>query len=666
MKKFTFSLLICLGLFQAKSQSQIDLPITWDDTANIDYTTIAFEGGISMADLDPTNAANNVLKFIKPTGAQAWAGVTLSTTLGLASTIPFTPSANTVSMKFFAPASGMSIMLKAEVAGSPTIFVEATATTTVANGWETLVFDFASPSNGTINYANNYNLLSVFPTFLAPAANDTFFVDSVYFGGATGGPIGLQQIDLPISWDDTANVDYTTVAFEGGQSMADIDPANPANNVLKFTKPTGAQPWAGVTLGDQTLANPIPFTTSEKLITVMVYSPAAGMPIMLKAEIQGGGGFAEAQDTSTVANQWELLSFDFNSPTAGSIDPNLSYNMISFFGDFLNPANGQIFYIDDVNFGMPAPPTHDVTFMVDMNGYSGTITGLNVSGNFNDWCGTCNQMSDANMDGIWEVTLPIAADSIEWKYTMNNWAVQENFTEGDPCTKTTGGFTNRFAIFSGDTTLGPVCWEQCAACPQNIVNVTFRVDMSEVTETFTTPELNGTFNGWCGTCNAMSDEDGDNVWEVTIPFNEGDSIEYKFSADNWTIQEMNDPEAPCTNGNTQYTNRVLEIPAADITLEAVCWGSCYVCDSTNSVNEINASAFAVYPNPAKDMVTVSGLNDNSSYTITVVDMLGKTQIVTYTRNSSLVIDTKNLENGIYFITISNNASMQTQRIVVSH
>ena len=49
-------------------------------------------------------------------------------------------------------------------------------------------------------------------------------------------------------------------------------------------------------------------------------------------------------------------------------------------------------------------------------------------------------------------------------------------------------------------------------------------------------EVNGTFNGWCGNCNAMSDADGDNIWDITIDLANG-SYEFKFSADNWVIQE---------------------------------------------------------------------------------------------------------------------------------
>ncbi|MFZ4784947.1 MAG: hypothetical protein ACOYLH_05670, partial [Flavobacteriales bacterium] len=52
-------------------------------------------------------------------------------------------------------------------------------------------------------------------------------------------------------------------------------------------------------------------------------------------------------------------------------------------------------------------------------------------------------------------------------------------------------------------------------------NVTFRVDMSNVTDAFTAPEVNGTFNNWCGNCAAMSDVDADNIWEITIPLAAG-------------------------------------------------------------------------------------------------------------------------------------------------
>ena len=99
--------------------------------------------------------------------------------------------------------------------------------------------------------------------------------------------------------------------------------------------------------------------------------------------------------------------------------------------------------------------------------------------------------------------------------------------------------------------------------------------MGQVTAAFTTPEVNGNWNNWsAGT--AMTDADGDNVWEATIALLSG-NYEYKFAADGWTIQEMNDPTASCTNGDPIYTNRVIAVGTMDMTIPTVCWGSCTPC-----------------------------------------------------------------------------------------
>ena len=69
-------------------------------------------------------------------------------------------------------------------------------------------------------------------------------------------------------------------------------------------------------------------------------------------------------------------------------------------------------------------------------------------------------------------------------------------------------------------------------------DITFQLDMSGYTGSFTTPEVNGTFNGWCGSsCHPMSDPDGDNIWEVTVDSLQAGLIEYKFAFDNWAGQE---------------------------------------------------------------------------------------------------------------------------------
>ncbi len=111
---------------------------------------------------------------------------------------------------------------------------------------------------------------------------------------------------------------------------------------------------------------------------------------------------------------------------------------------------------------------------------------------------------------------------------------------------------------------------------QNTANVTFQVDMSNVADPFTIPEVNGSFNSWCGNCWAMSDADGDNIWDVVGTIDVNTDYEFKFSADNWGIQETLLQGSPCTMTNFGFTNRLLNV-SGDTTLPVVCWESCNDC-----------------------------------------------------------------------------------------
>mgnify|MGYP003631315907 CR=1 FL=1 len=259
-----------------------------------------------------------------------------------------------------------------------------------------------------------------------------------------------------------------------------------------------------------------------------------------------------------------------------------------------------------------APQPKSISFAVDMREYSAsTYTTVNLNGDFNGWCGSCNPMSDADGDSIWTITLPLLNDSIEYKFTLDGWTGQENFAGGESCTKTTGGFTNRFAVLTGDTVFSPVCWESCMSC-QNVpsaYNIGFQVDMNQYTGAFTTPEVNGDFNGWCGNCTPMSDPDGDGIWTswVTII---ADSIEYKFAHDNWTGQESLSPGSPCTKTASGFTNRFLTL-SGDVLLSPVCWGECASCTGTPSSGNITFSVdMTKYTGPAFTTVNLNGSFNN--------------------------------------------------------
>lgn len=678
MKHFTLLIMFVVGVFGANAQTQIDLPITWD-VSTVNYTVEPIAGALPAVVADPTNASNSVLEIVKPSTALTYAGVIFGESgndFELANAIPFTATQTTISAKVYSPAVGVTYRLKVEGATASGIQCETDQTTTVANQWETLVFDLSNNAipGDVLNPANSYVKCILFPDFgQSGAASATYYVDSVYFGGSAV-VSNLAPIDLPISWDDTANVDYSVTPFEGAVTSADLDPTNSANNVLKFEKPVGAQPWAGVTLGTAALANPIPFTTTDNLVSVKIYSPSVGSTIRLKTEVDGSPTlFAEVDMTTTVANAWETLTFDFSNPANGALDYNLDYEVLSVFCDFLATPTGQVFYIDSVQFGLPAtpPPAADssfVTFQVDMNNFGGTFTTPELNGTFNGWCGNCNAMSDANSDNIWDVTVKIPNDTIEFKFSHDTWTGQENLTEGLPCTVTNGGFTNRSLVVSGDTTLPVVCWESCEACgaAPDTVSVTFVVDMYEFSGTYGTVNLNGPFNGWCGACAEMLDPENDSIFELEVQIPTG-TTEFKFTLDGWNAQEEFTEGDPCTSTIGGFTNRSVEI-LGDTTLPMYCYNSCEACDTRpNGINDVNlAEAISVYPNPANSELNIN-VNTNDVYTITMTDILGKTVMSNTVNGSELTsINTSNLSEGLYLLTVRDEVNVYTTRVVVSH
>ena len=359
--------------------SQIDLPITWDDPT-VDYTVTDFGGTVSSLSVDPMDSTNSVLMTDKTAGAQSWAGTTLGNS-NLASSIPFSSSETIITAKVYSPVSGINIRLKAEDHTNGGISVETEVTLNTPNVWTTLVFDFSNEVAGTapLNFANTYDMLSIFYDFgNVPASSTIFYLDSVEFvvGGAITGctdPTALNfdpsatlddgsctytwtlsQIDLPISWDDTT-VDYTVSDFGGNVSSVVTDPAGLVNNVLQSEKTPGAATWAGTTLGTPIgFATPIPFNSGATVMTAHVYSPYSGITVRLKAEDHTDPTKSvETEAVTTTANGWNLLVFDFANQAPGTAQINFSYtyDQLSIFYDFGNNGNGDIYYLDSVVFG---------------------------------------------------------------------------------------------------------------------------------------------------------------------------------------------------------------------------------------------------------------------------------------------------------------------------
>ena len=251
------------------------------------------------------------------------------------------------------------------------------------------------------------------------------------------------------------------------------------------------------------------------------------------------------------------------------------YTLLHCFGECSGNGTGEC----------PAPAaTYDVTFSVNMSNYPGGLGAddtVYLNGNFVGWCGDCTPMNDDDGDGIWTVTVALEDGDYEYKFTINGWSVQEEFgsigaVEG--CTVTDGTYTNRaFTVAGADMTLETVFWNLCPGeTPGQVYNVTFAVDTANITVGDSGMYLGGgAFGDAQG--NAMSDDDGDGVWEVTLELNTDQiGVNYIFlngpaDGGDWGTKENLEGQS-CADPNN-YNDRILPEFDGDTYL-LHCFGDC--------------------------------------------------------------------------------------------
>ena len=193
--------------------------------------------------------------------------------------------------------------------------------------------------------------------------------------------------------------------------------------------------------------------------------------------------------------------------------------------------------------------TYNVTFQVDMNTQTSVPDTISVAGSFQEftsvgaaWQAGATQMTDDNMDGVYEVTVAMtgAPDTIQYKF-INGLAWGNNEGISGPCEYP--GTGNRYAAITSDTTL-TYCYNTCdASCPTiDTVNVTFRVDMSmepvvnapiTVAGNFLSSVIDSNWSDWTGGQFNLSNTCG-GFYEGTVRMLSG-TYEFKFQngIDGW-------------------------------------------------------------------------------------------------------------------------------------
>ena len=256
---------------------------------------------------------------------------------------------------------------------------------------------------------------------------------------------------------------------------------------------------------------------------------------------------------------------------------------------------------------------YDVTFNVNMSNETVAETGVFLAGGTGFGLPGENPMTDEDGDGTYSISVSVG-EGFQSHYTFLNgncgdWSCKENLA-GLPCGDE-AAYNDRFLPSVSGPTMVSTCFGQCSTdgsceAPPSTSMVTFNVDMSEYTGTFGAVNLNGTFNGWCGGCNPMTDEDGDGVYTIAMDLDEGASYEYKFTLDGWAAQEEFMGGESCTVSNDGFTNRALTVNGDEM-LIAVCFNSC---ESCATVVEVVSVTFQVDMSDYEGEFGVVNLNGN--------------------------------------------------------
>jgi hypothetical protein len=191
-------------------------------------------------------------------------------------------------------------------------------------------------------------------------------------------------------------------------------------------------------------------------------------------------------------------------------------------------------------------------------------------------------------------------------------------------------------------------------------NVTFKVDMSNYTGTIGTGVyVNGTFNGFCGACNPMTNVSG-NIWEVVLPLPVG-PIQYIFTVDTWTDQEVLAAGGTCNDPVVDaFENRYLNV-TADAILPSVCFGSCEVCPNIG-VSELVAGEVLLMPNPAKSTIQLTSTENMKK--IEIIDAQGKSVKTINCNATEMNISLDGLNAGFYTVAIGSDKGTSTRKLII--
>jgi hypothetical protein len=336
----------------------------------VNPTVAGFEGAEGSAvENGPAGGGSGRSFKVLRSGGQVFALGIIETT------VPVTATRKTVSAQVFSPTAGIPMVMKLEGPGGANTG-DVAANETVVAGWQTLTWTFTSA-----NPASTYNKIVLLPNLgtVDAAPGKAYYFDTINLQEAVAPPTtGTLLADF-----DSLNP--TTAGFEGGDGSAvENGPAGGGSGRSFKVLRSGGQVFA---LG--IIETTVPVTATRKTVSAQVFSPTAGIPMVMKLEGPGGANTGDVTANQAVVVGWQTLTWTFTTANPAS-----TYNKIVLLPNLgtVDAPPGKSYYFDNVTLlgaAGPAPSGGTLTFSSGFGAGNRTVEGGEFGG-----------FSGSNLDGF--------------------------------------------------------------------------------------------------------------------------------------------------------------------------------------------------------------------------------------------------------------------------
>lgn len=322
-----FSLLLLLS-------ASLAAQTTWDNFQDSRKGTYGFISGVFIPyfeNPDPTGA-NTSLVVAEYTRNSVDQFDVILLDAPMEDVTDYRTGAKSITMDVWSPNVGTTVQVTVEnsVLAQPTNYPtgrhsEYTATTTVANAWETLTFNFVQQPDPSVLDTNVDRIVILF----APGTNtgDTYYWDNFNAPEIANDPCVDAEPDPAVLNDFECNQSVDFIFSHSGVNFQRIDNpdasgVNTSSNVAQYIRNSAEEFDVLIGRFDGNLS-----LGADNTISLDVWDPDAPTDVVLSLQNINGDVIIEMTQTTSSSSAWETLTFD---PTSVSEAPDIAQFVILF------------------------------------------------------------------------------------------------------------------------------------------------------------------------------------------------------------------------------------------------------------------------------------------------------------------------------------------------